>query len=1230
MKNTRYIVLGLLMGFALGMSARTFTTGDVIYVKKNPSNWNWYGNTDTDGKFAYFFNNSNSDYAWSKVATGVWYCDDVLQISVPAGNWTHVILTRNSVLENPKWSNVYNNGDDSKVNKTADIVIPDNQNYLDNFRQFKDKDSHSGDMWHWSDCYFYRPTANPTSASVTKIDQADREVIKVCKQSSGDPFSLQPRLISESTGYDYNQGRTWFKWNGSQWIEIKYSNYKWGFDGADGLNETIGAVNSHTYYFLSTSIHAKQRFIEVAVTEDCSPTCEITDFGVVTSNVNAHDSTYVLDGIVAFKDANGKTLRISVTDNKGEHHVDYVNPSTPHIFSLPGLFADGTKNLKATAQFIGTSYSRQSNAYDAPNAIESIETVVIDKPQGEATTLTPKYPGTDGFKWNDGNTTDHTRSIPAYNFDTTIIYTYYEYEKAPEVPGNLIKNGDFSTVGFDYGEEKRQKTVVGCNISDYNFWGKDIPTSSNFYNDYKDPLSGDYLTGGLAVVTDANQFWRRFTKKINSKTGDHFALFDADNSGEKAAWKIATNTTYPDLKLAKGTNYMFSFWVANINNYGEMNNAAKLQFEISYSTDGGSTWSTAEKLGNPIDLNDYQDNLWHQNSHVYVAKADADMVRISVKDLNTSANPGGNDFALDDIKFQAISVVSQAIKHCQRFVVKIYEAPCTFSSIQMDTIRPKCSDASKDKYSLKVTLKYDKPQGKLTLTDNIYGEIYSEASVTETTTKVITINNLAADGKSHTLTAKFTKLDDHNVDKGCEIVGNYTAPGIPDFSVTTSAIPAVDCNATTFTIDVTTTYAYQSGTQLLYYWDNALHSEATKTISYGPSTTITTTLTGLKYDGLPHTLDVKTNNGTHDCDTTIAIPAIPYTPKINTLTITGIPDTVPCGTIDYLATVEISTPYDATGYPLKLSYTDNGTSKDTLVNATGTKTTVKLDLTEFNTPTSLTMQAVFNTLTPACPISQTYKVPVMRTCIRVDTTICEGTSFFWDVDNKYYTGTPGLNKYISGTDTLYLTVIAMPAITIGTMAVTCDSESSIRIPFSGPTGVADTIEIAIGMNHYKGSIVGSDIVFTRATELVAGDYSANVTIGTKGQKCNQTVAVNFSIALGNAMYSKWTDVLFVDNKDGKFVSYQWYENGVAMSGETQQRLYRPEGLPGAYYCQIMTTDGITITTCEQSFDKIQPSRSAGQAPKQVIRKYRVSPHVYIIQTETDGMIETKKILTPYE
>ncbi len=1724
--KAKYIVLGLLMGVTLSANGRTFEAGERLFFNATPSNADWWKNgtyEHTTRLWGRLVEGSNEYWLEAK-----WYDDTNCYLEIPTDakatrNWTHLVLYRCD----------YNNRN-NVFNQTGQIALDSTyatkKNYIQNFYYDYKGDTKNGANW-WN--LSSSPSGNPTNAA--KVDNVTKEIIEVCKSSVGDPLSLQPKLTGTPPTYDYDHSpaNTWFKWNGTKWVALDgqqtgfhADDNAWGYEGGSSLKETIGVANSHTYYFLWSEKFSKRRFVEVAVTQDCAPTCEITDFGVVTSNVNAHDSTYVLDGIVAFKDANGKTLRISVTDAKGEHHVDYVNPSTPHIFSLPGLFANGATGLYATATFIETPYTRKSNLYDAPNAIEKINTKVINKTHGETAKLTPDYPGTDGYKWNDGNTTNHEREIPAYDFDTTIIYTYYEYEKAPEVPGNLIRNGNFSTAGFDYGSIKRQKTVEGCNISDYNFWGKDVTSSSDFYTTYGN------IAGGMAIVEDANRFWKRYSKKIAPKDGDHFALFDADDSGEKAAWKVSTSSAQPDLKLAKGTNYMFSFWVANINNYGEMNNAAILQFEISYSTDGGVSWSSPEKLGNPIDLNDYTDNLWHQNSHVYVAKADADKVRISVKDLNTTGNPGGNDFALDDIKFQAISVVSQAIKHCQRFVVKIYEEPCTFSGIKIDTIRPKCSEANNNRYSLKVTLNYDKPQGTLTLTDNVYGVLTPTTTTINATNAVITIDNLPADAQPHTLTAKFTKLDAHNVDKGCEISGSYVAPGTPAFLVATPTVPEAQCDTTTFSLNVVTTLAYQNGTQLLYYWDNVLHSEATQTVTYGPSSVINTTLTGLVYDGQPHTLDVRTNNSTHDCDTSITIPAVPYMPFVHidtvelqpyacgnttysvtirasftnsqnhdlifkdwktgneehvtvtknddkaeysftyaweatpafheynvyfsgantcdhkksytspaepkfenvvhtipttvacdattfdftvtfdycnqdgifnidldgtaptsispavtvnttalqtvTATFTNIPadgslgktlnvgfsggthncpaysqtvdipfspvidevailNAVPakvtCSTESYEVKVKATTHYEATGKKIVFTYNDNGTKHDTAVvsgkvaeatlvlhnitepgapaatqtiyaafedhdtclkgsnsqvtapqhaaitggfdvvvsepdcgdtkysisgqvefdladgdliveydsnhrqvitspaspasftindmDATGDNLTVKawfsgsasdackaeskqfaspvtpqisietdyvyspvtcsdetttltfklnytyqqgilhysvdglaektLSITEkdkssiqtelsfagipadgknnhvlhvrFDGPNScaedytlsaapfspvidnVTVTGVPTTVpcgttaynatvtitphydatgkkiiltydslgnrktTPAIPLTSfpytitlynfsagthniyaayedtpacttdnstgTYTAPVMTSCIRDSITRCENELPYWwpnanDGAGQYYTGTAGENKFGSGTDSLWLFVTATPQISVGTLSAFCDSETEILIPFTVTNGAPDSIDILIGSNHYAGSVAGGDISFTRTAELAAGDYSATITVGTKGTPCVSDTTVHFTIALGNSMYSKWTDVLFISNKDNLFTGYQWYENGMKMEGETSQRLYKPEGLPGAYYCRITTKEGKILTTCEQTFDQVQPSRTDSTEPAKVIRQYRVSPHVYIIQTQTGEEIETKKILTPYE
>ena len=120
------------------------------------------------------------------------------------------------------------------------------------------------------------------------------------------------------------------------------------------------------------------------------------------------------------------------------------------------------------------------------------------------------------------------------------------------------------------------------------------------------------------------------------------------------------------------------------------------------------------------------------------------------------------------------------------------------------------------------------------------------------------------------------------------------------------------------------------------------------------------------------------------------------------------------------------------------------------------------------------------------------------------------------------------------------------------------------------------------------------------------------------------------------MYSKWTDVLFISNADGRFVSYQWYNNGSLMYGETQQRLYNSKGLSGTYQCVMTTKEGKTIYTCPQDFEDVQPSRSAEPEPNKVQTemydamgraiKGQPSKGIYVVIEEIDGERTAKKII----
>ena len=888
--KTRLFVLGLFVSLTLSISAREFEKGERIYFNATPASATWWkdGTYENTTKLWGRLVDGGSEYwlevKWQDATTGYLEIpDDANAIR----NWKKLVLYRCKASDR---NTVFNQTGEIDVDASYAL----DKNYIENFYYGTYKEEAN-----WEN-FTFSPSGSPVGAS--KVDNVSKETIEACISSVGDPLSLQPVLAGDPLTYDYNHSAShaWFKWDGSAWVALdgqktgKYSGSNaWGYEGGTELKETIGAANSHTFYFLWAEKPSRRRFVEVAVTKDCAATCQITDFGAVTSNVNAHDSTFVLDGIVAFESANGHTLRISVTDAKGEHHVDYVDPTTPLIFSLGGLFADGSTGVTAKAEFIGTTYSATTK-FDAPNAVTGVTTHNFTIAPKETKKLEPATDGSGGYTWHDPSITEHEPTVGPCNFDTTIIYTYYEFEDPPSVSGNLIDNGDFSTTDASYyGTINWSNTITGSAISEYNFWGKDVTDASDFYDIHKDGSSSLY--GGFSIVTDANKFWKRYTKKIPAKANTHFALFDADNSGTKKAW-VVTTAKSPKLTLAKGTNYMFSFWVANINNYGEMNNAAKLQFAIRYKQ--GGAWSEEKLLGKPIDLNNYLDNIWHQNSYVFTSPVDASEVEILVRDLNASENPGGNDFALDDIQFQPISVVSQAIKNCERFVVKIYEPPTVVDKPVINiTKTPACGMTD---FAMDVTVSYstlnDKFPITLELSDDIYGTILTTPLDPAVTPTSITLSlptstyaMLVADGKVHTLTAKITRLDGHGVDKGGQNSNTYTSPGVPAIHEPVLTVQSTACDKTTFDLQVATEYLAFKGTKLQYEWDGKQWAKADlPSLSYKEATwqTATGTLHDLRADGKTHTLRVYSDNEALDCEYTLSPVTAPYGPQITTTSAT--------------------------------------------------------------------------------------------------------------------------------------------------------------------------------------------------------------------------------------------------------------------------------------------------------------------------------------------------------
>ncbi|MCQ2341727.1 MAG: hypothetical protein MJZ48_04675 [Paludibacteraceae bacterium] len=133
------------------------------------------------------------------------------------------------------------------------------------------------------------------------------------------------------------------------------------------------------------------------------------------------------------------------------------------------------------------------------------------------------------------------------------------------------------------------------------------------------------------------------------------------------------------------------------------------------------------------------------------------------------------------------------------------------------------------------------------------------------------------------------------------------------------------------------------------------------------------------------------------------------------------------------------------------------------------------------------------------------------------------------------------------------------------------------------------------------------------------------------------------------VYSKWNDLLFVDNGDEQYVAYQWYKDHNLMEGETKQYLYTEgvvlKGDKHIYHVIVTKKDGKQVMSCEYTFEEFPRSaeENAGvQVRKAALYSYTgrkvgewttrqahvdVAPGMYVWRlTDTEGRSWTEKVV----
>ena len=1201
MKTTRYIVLALLASLALSLNARDFVNGEKIYVNTQQE-WNW--TNDNANLFLYLFGGTSGE-KWLKLSqvTGAHY----VATFTANGNYAKVIVVRKSNTDaNANWNNVWN--------QTCDLTIPESKdrNYL---KQFWPKD---GDCPAdpYSDWKVYAPAATAIGTQESIVNSGVTiEEVHVCPAAAGEPYSLKVKLNNSKTDYVYDDvcAHAWYRSvEGTGWWSVD------GFAGTvrdqeynkDTITQMSNAWVGVLYFYLHSNVPSGRRLIKIIPDgQNCELDCSITSFETAISAVNADDNTYTLDGMVAFGEACG-ALFIEC-DGKTDTILSPVSPQSFSLTNLPAATVDG-QTTTATAYF---AYGLQTATitFTVPNAKQAMETVEKDLLTGESWTITPQDadPNNDfvwivnGVEYTKEGGQAQTFIVDPFSTDAEQTYIYKEFYPISGTMEDMMSNGSYENTS-GYGSYGSTST-----ISDYDFWGYFDQTSGtqiNFYDNSTLNPSG-LADNGFAVVRNSHNFAQSFAT-VKARKGNNFALFDAKSGttgGNKRAW-YAKTANNPNLKLKKGTTYVLSFWAANINNYGEMDNAARFLFRIEYN---GHVWeSRVLDLGS----DEFRNNIWHQCSQTFYADEDCDNVTISVVNLNTNTLNIGNDFALDDIQFHAISSVSRVVKSQQQFVVKAHEPKIDAFTA---TVQPVACDGTN--YTIAMHVEYQNPSGQIIIKDNTTGTEYpyDVPSVAYDTPasldKTITIST---NEPTHSWEAYFSEWPT------AKKTASTVIPGFPTIEAKNFTFSDPACDELTTTLSFSLDYTYQQGT--LSYWVDGLSAQtASFEALQKDSKTLSLTFANIPADGKStHVLHVSFD-GANSCSEDYNLPAVPFSPVINSVAISGVPATVLCSATSYTATVTITTPYDATGRNIVLTYDDNGAASQT-ISATGTSTTATLTLHTID-GAAQTVSAAYEA-SPTCSItSDAFTPPTRTSCEKTEAEVCEGESYTWH--GNQYNRPIGTDTIVIGYDSLILTVHATPAISIGTISRTCDDEAAISLPITVLSGNPDSFDIEVNGTHYDGAVSGTDLTFSLGS-MVAGNYAATITVGETGTTCQSTVSTSFTIADSHLMYRKWEDVLFIGNADHQFVAYQWYENGVPMDGQNQQSLFRPEGMPGTYFCEITTVDNRIIYTCEQTFDEVTRSRDVANdqnAPEQ-ISTYSIGTHLRVVRIQRGDTVTVHKFI----
>ncbi len=200
----------------------------------------------------------------------------------------------------------------------------------------------------------------------------------------------------------------------------------------------------------------------------------------------------------------------------------------------------------------------------------------------------------------------------------------------------------------------------------------------------------------------------------------------------------------------------------------------------------------------------------------------------------------------------------------------------------------------------------------------------------------------------------------------------------------------------------------------------------------------------------------------------------------------------------------------------------------------------------------------------------------------------------------------GNNYTIDYISNLLTITIAMQEIKWGqSLLVGCNDTTDVQLTATASSGLPVTYSVSDpSIATVSGSVLtllkpGSAII----TATQAGDSSYDAATAVA-----DTVYYQSASLIGQ----HWNDVIFFDNSSDDYVQWQWYKNGVAVSGDTSQYYSETPSLNGQYYVVATNKAGQQVQSCTLSITanapipggiKVSPNPASGGSQVTVTSNY---------------------------